>query len=425
MRYREFKKNITEATLAGSTPTSVPGYINAVNSLLAKNQPIPFGNTGKEILQPEPNQKIDNLQSVIKGKVDGVDKTLPATKIFKSSDIKGDRKSYNKGSVLEGIFGATLFVRLVANKSIGVPQVIGYITRTMPESGSDTKQSSIAKDNISLDIKLKPNDYQAFRDPKVLNTLTKNISTVTSFSNQEDFAGLAQDFMKNKKVDSVKVIADGISQETLSKVDVVVAWEGNTKTFEYSVKTDDVKQFDQVGTGGAKDDISLEERWDKQEEYWNTWGIDISNAEEDFTDAPSFITAYDWSYQEAAKVLKVALQGQDQERKTIETLFKRIQQGAFKDQPNVRTVDFSASSYKVLNFNKLDDFVDKVNLTAIYKKDKAPGQPYAQPRVIIQDAEGREFLQLRLYSGQGKLTNLIEKGPLLDEIVTVKKVKTS
>ena len=106
-------------------------------------------------------------------------------------------------------------------------------------------------------------------------------------------------------------------------------------------------------------------------------------------------------------------------------MFKRIQQGAFKDQPNVRTVDFSASSYKVLNFNKLDDFVDKVNLTAIYKKDKAPGQPYAQPRVIIQDAEGREFLQLRLYSGQGKLTNLIEKGPLLDEIVTVKKVKTS
>ena len=424
MRYREFKKNIREATLATSTPTSVPGYINAVNSLLAKNEPIPFGDSGQEVLQPEPNQKINNLQSVIKGKINGVDKTLPATKIFKSQTIKGDKKSYNKGSVLEGIFGATLFVRLVANKTISVPQVVEYISKRMPISGIDKQKSNVANDNISLVVKLKPGDYEALRDVKVLNALQKNISAVIGFSNQEDFAGLAQDFLKNKKVDSVKVIADGVSQETVSKVDVIVAWEGNEKKFEYSVKTDDVKQFDQVSTGGAKDDISLEERWDKQEEYWNTWGIDISNAENDFIDSPSYIQAYDWSYQEAAKVLKVGLQGEDKEKRTIQTLFNRIQQGAFKDQPNVRTVDFSASGYKVLNFNKLNDFVEQINLTANFKKDKAPGQPYAQPRVIIEDAQGREFLQLRLYSGQGKLTNLIEKGPLLDEIVTVKKVKT-
>ena len=62
MRYREFKININEATIAASTPSSIPAYIDNLNQLLATNQVIPAGKQGEISIVPEPNQKVTVLQ---------------------------------------------------------------------------------------------------------------------------------------------------------------------------------------------------------------------------------------------------------------------------------------------------------------------------------------------------------------------------
>ena len=54
----KFCKKIAEAqTLGRSTSTSVPGYITAVNNLLATNQPIAVGPEGIPVV-PKPNQRL-------------------------------------------------------------------------------------------------------------------------------------------------------------------------------------------------------------------------------------------------------------------------------------------------------------------------------------------------------------------------------
>ena len=97
---------IKEADLSKVSPSSRAKYLNAVNQMLQKNQSLAIGNTGETMFQPDPGQKITDLNfgDTIIGKVGNKQTTIKARQIYKGSELKGDRKYYNVGYVSEGLF---------------------------------------------------------------------------------------------------------------------------------------------------------------------------------------------------------------------------------------------------------------------------------------------------------------------------------
>lgn len=360
---------------------------------------------------------------------------LKKPQLGKSKVTGAPKKSYNLGNVTEGMFGMAIYLRLASNNPINLSQLTNALLKlpTWTQTGAEvsTKSSYSVADLLALKIRLAQRHYDALVDSEVLEKLSKHLTSVVNYVNAEEIVNLQKDFATNGTVDQVLVRADGLSDETTSKVDVDVVYttpEGTEKvTYERSVKTGSVKQFGQVSTGGAKiGSLPIGERWNLQKEYWDSWGVDISAVEGKFrkhweqASDQDFVKAYDLSYAEAAKQLKALMHGDREEKIAIKNFMETIKFHARRDNPNAQTVSFGSKGYEVLNFEKLDQFVDQVNLTANLSTQARHG-PRKNPEVHITDDSGNIFLIFRLYNGTDKITNLIEKGPLIRKVTLVSK----
>ena len=172
MRYREFKKIISEATLQGSTPSSVPIYIDNLNQMLANNQPIPVGLRGEQNLIPDPNQKVVSVADTIKGKIDNQPTQIQVGKVFKSSDIKGKSgRSFNLGNATEGMFATAIYKRLISPKDISVAELSASLSKLPPHNPNgvtvgptNVKDSKGVTDKIQLFIKLDVSSYEGIKN---------------------------------------------------------------------------------------------------------------------------------------------------------------------------------------------------------------------------------------------------------------------
>ena len=415
---------------SASSPESAAMYINSINNLLKKNKPIQVGGKKKDkkMFTPIPGQQITSFKDPLKGELNGIDTTIKAGQIYKSEEIKGAKADYNKGNVAEGIFGAGIYLALITPaRSISTNILTSFCLRSLKDkngiaiSGTNTR----TKDKVSLSVRLSENNFTALTDSKSLNTMQGEIQSIVDYVNGEEIAELEKTFAENGKVDDIHVVADGLTDEDTSKVDVYVKFADGVVKYERSVKTGTVKQFGQATTGGAKDTLSTEERYDLQEEFWSTWGIDISRAQKDFEDSEAdFLQAYDFSYKVAAEELAKLFSTNKNEKNNIPEFIKTIQYHAYRDNPNAKMIKFSKKGYTVLDFTKLDDFVDKIDLKAVYnppaeRKTSSGDFARARPEVHIVDQEGNKLMSFRLYVSEKKVTNLIEQGPLLTKITRV------
>jgi hypothetical protein len=413
-----------------SSPESAAMYIQSINNLLKKNKPIQVGGQKKDkkMFTPAPGQQITSFKDSLKGELNGVTTTIKAGQIYKSEEIKGAKADYNKGNVAEGIFGAGIYLALITPaRSISTNILTSFILRSLTDkngiaiSGTNTR----TKDKVSLSVRLSENNFTALTDSKSLNTMQGEIQSIVDYVNGEEIAELEKSFAENRKIDDIHVVADGLSDEDTSKVDVYVKFADGVVKYERSVKTGNVTQFGQASTGGAKDTLSTEERYDLQEEFWSTWGIDISRAQKDFEDSErDFLQAYDFSYKVAAEELAKLFTTNKKEKNNIPEFIKTIQYHAYRDNPNAKMIKFSKEGYTVLDFKKLDNFVDKIDLKAVYnppteRKTSSGDYVRARPEIHIVDQEGRKFMSFRLYATEKKVTNLIEQGPLLTKITRV------
>ena len=67
-----------------------------------------------------------------------------------------------------------------------------------------------------------------------------------------------------------------------------------------------------------------------------------------------------------------------------------------------------------MDYKKLDDFVATTDLKVKFVKEQK------RPGISIQDQKGNDFVTIRLYKGETKMTNMIERGPALEKIIKVK-----
>jgi hypothetical protein len=435
---------------------SLATYIANVNKLLKTNHSFPVVSKSQRIgnLMPDPGQQVNSADDIIKGTLNGkpVD-NVKVRHLEKSAEIKGkEKKSWNLGYVSEGLFAIGLWLGLRFSKEVDGRQIA---VEAMKLKNKNTVVPGInpeTKDQISLRINLSDNNWEGLISPDTYQNqeLLAQLRSIANYVNtSKDFKSIDVAITQNKKVDKVQVVADGIGDQKGSTVDVYIQYVDGTQTeFKRSLKSGKVTQFGQGPAGGKikgydpkKPDYqqmkdapknkssdadparySREERWEYQEIFWEQFGIDISGksigkdeegneqgeTEEYFMNDPSLANAFFYTYEEAAKMIDAGLKSDRREKKFLKQIFNAVKQKA-----GAKIVHTYDKGYTVMDPDKLDDFVDTVNLGAEFD---GTGK---RPRVLITDQDGEVFIKIELEVQESKTLNAINMGDLLKKITTI------
>jgi hypothetical protein len=450
MRFTDFK--ITEAILGASSPSSVPGYLEKVNQILATpGATIEMGPNGGNVFQPNPGQTVTDLNSVIQGKGKnhlGKDVTSVVAKTIFKGAITGaaaadkGKVDFNRGEVAEGWHALAAFVRLIARPSrdITIEDVKKYIpniengkTYKLPVSDVENKELS---DEFHVTISLKPKQWSAFKQPdEVLKDreMSKIVSDIVLDANSET-GRRADVYATNGKYDLVRVIGDGVSGETETKTDINFENETEKKFRGYSIKAGTTSQIHQVGGGAVKDSTkgkkaTPETRYNiLQNELFGVHGrariADISKAKENYLEAaqdesvPGRLHAQEIAYRAAVSNINQRLQGDDEEKTFVRTLAVALKYFQSRDDDTILLKQFTGKGVYILDPKRFDKLHEMgLDLVAQYVDTKA------NPELEILDAKSNKTLiTFRTYkSSSGYMRNYIEKGPLFVELTNLNK----
>lgn len=487
MRFIDFK--LTEATLGGSTPSSVPAYINAVNELLKNpNYRFPIGKDGNEgMFMPLPGQQVSSLTNQITGYMvqnenqklsaaylqslksldaatlqSALDKQVPITlmqivkanipnvsqlaqkeletrkyrvkvsQLYKSKDIKqaSGFADMNKGEVSEGYHAAAAFARLIKRPSENITgaDVINVVSKL--ENGQTYVLNANEVDNPIADefhitVSLKPQQWEAFKNPKTATALGGIFNSIVQDANKET-AKFAEKYASNNRFDYVRVIGDGVSGETETKTDVKFENETEKKFAEYSLKVGTTKQIHQVGGGAVKGNraVSMEARYDiLQNELFGVHGIfqiaDISAIKEKFLMANDADTAQEIAYKEAVRSLNEKLKSDDSEKSFLQGFARALKYWMVRNDDEIKLKQFTDSGTYVLDAKKLNNLHQKndLDLVAQYKEDAA------NPKIVILDRISKKpLVSIRTYkTSSGYIRNYLEKEKLFTELTNIVK----
>ena len=341
------------------------------------------------------------------------------------------------------------------------------------------------QDKLRLIVTLAANNFEPLKNRDTMMGLSSHINAIVKYVNTVEIQRIQEDFLKNNIVDSITVRAAGTEDEKASKVDIDIVYQNETMkgpekveaTYSRSLKTGNVDQFGQKSTGGAKYDSYaydeyeeedfdaegnaldgnkkaklgkrkqgqskemadiIQRRWNKQHIFWKTFGIDIDtgktqtdfikNWENDWTtEGYDFIDSFKLSYDEAHTQFNKALSNKN-DRKEVETFFQALQWHARRNDPAALVTNFDEKkgTYEELDFDLLDSYIAKADLTARVATNLRSKEKKATKRPVIwivanspgkfkqvEWNEGEIFMKFRLFVGAEKITNLIEKGPLI------------
>jgi len=361
---------------------------------------------------------------------------LAKTEEFGSREAVG--KVSNKGEVAEGILGCATFARLLKRPNApitdsDVKAVMQRLPKDAPDKGGWHEITLTAQeidnpiaDFFTLTLNLKSDAYNSFIDPAKWSIMDNISANVVLYVN-DNLKWYSELFARNGKVDAVKVIADGVTGETDTKVDVFLTHSldgGPEKTlqhFDMSVKTGTTKQMGQVGGGKRKEGVS-QGRFFILKEMFEKFGADLSTIEQQFMSSNSIEDSYDIAYREAAKQINYLLTTKEKEEAFLIQLLDSIKFFATLNDDRVKLVQFTdtlAGGYYVLDFKKLDRMFDKdkVDLEAQFIENAA------HPKITIFNTKNKKpFLSIRKKQakGGGYIRNYIEKEKGLVELIKVR-----
>ena len=450
MRYKDFK--IVESMVGAANVSSIPKYIDAINSILQSPTPtFPMGAKGNFSFTANPGQQVNSIQGALAGKGQNhigkdVDQIQVKT-IFKSPKIKAigkgtpdDQINFNAGEVAEGIHATAAFVRLITrpSKPITVSDLYPIVKRL--ENGktlvlkAKEVDSDIA-DEFRVTLSLKPEQFSAFKKIETIYSYKKLkgiADNIIDDANKES-GRFADMYQKNGKFDRVSVIGDGVSGESETKTDINFDNETERKYKGYSIKAGSTNQIHQVG--GGKVTLPAENRFDIiNKELFGVHGksqlIDIESSKNEFVElwnGGKYFEAYRFAYQSAVDALNQRLQSDEKENQFLKEFVTALKYWMRRDEVGVVLKQFTGGKKGtyILDAEKLDQLQDAgLNLVAYM----APTQ---EPTIRISDGESKKTLvEIRAKgemkaSGKYYFRNIINKGPLFVTLTNISSAKIS
>lgn len=367
--------------------------------------------------------------------VNGVPVTLVSSKqtlIGGFNHYKGEETGVgNRGEIAEGILGAAMVAKFAKRTPEGIGQItandISGVLNALKKTGTDEYTATLPgregenKDTLVFVLKLKTVPFKDLMDPGKRKFLNNEFSSATAYANDRLAEQYASYFYRNNRNDLIKVISDGISDESGRKTDVYVEVESpigsqpKLTKLDVSLKAGPVKQFGQIGGAG----------FDKLDELFKIFGVDISNLESQYEQLKDVTERLQLVYSEAANAFTRRMSGDEREEAFVREVVRGINFFGTRNDPNIRLVQFDKGTYSVLDFAKLEKMIEKIDMIATTSTDKV-----GRPKIHIVDSKtGEKFLTIRskVENKTDKdgnpyqyIRNVIEKEPLLSKMTKVR-----
>jgi hypothetical protein len=334
----------------------------------------------------------------------------------------------NRGDVAEGIFAAALFARFNNRTPTGIAPItnadvvkvinrIGKVAkltkkgkRTFMHASISSKVNDvnpISKDITTLSIGLAPSNFSDFIN-KAPAKMAKEISSAVAYANSSNVSRYAKFLYVNNKPNKLVVDADGISNQTGTKVDVYVTIDRRRTNLNVSLKVSGGDQFGQVG---GSDFIKLVD-------FFKILGVDISAVEHEFANArvnQGVDASIDIAYAEGFKLLRnVFAGGPKKDVAAFNKFVKGVMHFATLGDPTVRLVSLERGTFKEFSFKKFDTRLATTDVEVISKGTR-------RPTLVIRNAtDGKELFILRskYEKSEDYYRNLISKGSGLSSLLS-------
>lgn len=510
---------LEEAMLSNtSNANSLRGYLQNLQKLLSGNYPksllyqvnkfetAEFIPASGQTIKFNATDSFEDLKKLLKsatleGTLDGKSATINVGKLVKTFDIK--QKQGNVGDVIEGVLAAAIFVKLTSEKDAidasDIKDVISHLKIISPVTESLVQEAQIQEispkkpnsrslkagldksvkgsgevwDKFTLSITLKKQSMDLLLNFSELEVvLGPRLNSVLAYVNEE-VSEFAKNFRNNGELDYVKVIADGVSKNTETKVDVSVKFvtydENNIETesdvehFQLSVKTNKADLIGQKAGGGR---LSRQDQLEILYIFWaqllpEPYQTKLKNRliynhhfnKLNVLEQYSQIEMYKIVYGEANNIIGELLKAGNKEnvpQLIFKNLLENLKKMATSGQKSVKLVQFEEKEYFVLNFDLIEDWIKNNYLfldNIISFSDR--GLPTIQVRgTSFTSTEERKnisndvkklplLFKVRVFAeseerfggtnskGVGYIRNYVEKGPLLTQIVKQQKKKES
>ena len=192
---------------------------------------------------------------------------------------------FNKGDVSEGILAAAIAARFMSKtKTINqtdVTNLIGKLSTATKGLKGSTSTTSFPSpnaeetviDTVICKVNLAANNMEAFLDTKTYNTpdIKSLIQSATVYANGTYIKEWADMLYNNNQKNTLEVNAEGLLDQTGTKVDLKIVIDKIKCGVGVSLKAGNVKQFGQVG--GSK--------WSSMKTLFEPLGVNFSKQVED------------------------------------------------------------------------------------------------------------------------------------------------
>lgn len=321
----------------------------------------------------------------------------------------------NRGDMAEGVFAAAITARFVnKNGTISEQDVLDMInnlsttkTHQELEFKSPNKNPKI-QDRVCLKVRLAMGNLTALTDKNTQGTLGSIIQSSVKYANSNVVANWSKILYENNRYNDIEVIADGLSEQKTSKVDIRVKIDGQLTNINVSLKADDVKQFGQISGSGFDKQLLL---WDKM------FNLDASKYEKQYYEyikQQDVLGAIGYVYKGIVSDFNKAAVSKKSE--LTKSISKGIRYFATLHEPNVTLVQLTKQEAQVYQFDNLEKLLSSTKLKATYASTKAT------PEIIISDDKNNILLHVRvkreLKPNGTYIRNYIEKGGLLTTLAS-------
>ena len=174
----------------------------------------------------------------------------------------------NYGNVAEGVFAAALAARFTGGRTkrdttaFDVYNILNQInpspipgkksSKAVIQTSAPNAIAGVGNDTIITEITLAQVNMEFLRNPNNRDALLDYVIASLAYANRDSVRQWVRTIYTNGRRDTVKIMADGLTNERTTKIDVKVSItnkeQGQLKgvNINASVKADDVKQFGQV-----------------------------------------------------------------------------------------------------------------------------------------------------------------------------------
>jgi hypothetical protein len=403
----------------------------------------------KEILEeyPEPYTVRANFS---RGNLAGYTLKLKNSNIAKFV-LKPKRGSgvHNIGDVSEGLLAAALAVKfIVGDKMVSAEEAEKILNELDQARDTNLKSPSVRKeitkrverndgtvDEINLVVALTKRNFEDLMNPKKRPSLKGFLQSAVDYANSGEVEVESVMIMTDKEDTKMKIVADGISGQKETKIDVRVIKDGKEiEIGKISLKAGSTKQLGQIGKTwealvgpegmfpimfGVTPAVTHQKRW-----------YEVTHVAELRTKENVKAAAYD-IYFDVYEKIKERLEATDDITDTADELrfFERLAKGtryqATLEEEGVRLIQlYDDGSFKVLDFSKLEDVLEKINLGVKIQKESPRDKTALSPKIIIYDTvSDKPVISMRVKTeNEGKtIRHYVEKEDLLTDLLNVAK----